>query len=547
MFFKINPVFKYFAFTAFLLFSVQLFAAEKKEENWIIAVSEFEFKNPPASYALYQRIVPQMFLTYLNANAKRLEPLEEKRARAVAEAASNRLKLIKERAKLINDKDNLFFSIENEKSKAKKIKNIEKQIKRKEKEIEKAYIDVRIAEHKFYPRENAKTVSLWRNGESVYKVPESSNMQAALKRDKISALISGEIKNSSGYLIIKARLDTGLKGVKVYEFTEGGRYEDAELMVQSIAAQIYTVIQNTKEVKIYFDVTPANAKLYIDGDRIEDFSKPLSLYQGKYYVEAFADDYIAASKKIELKDKDKYKIKINLQKENTNLLAFNLHGEPNLFFKTKYYGSSPVQLKLPYESTILEFENGKAHTYVLFDKRKIPQSEFARNMIVKLNQKETKELVERQRKVMYWSLAAFYVVLPTYLILDGVYKDKKAAFADGRLEQTDKNYTSIRNMGTASSVMQGVAITAGINYFIQLIVYLVYADRAIPRTLKQDYKAGLPAYIPAVPSAGEEKIEKPDSGGTAPLEKKTGTAPAPAENSGTAEDKPSKPSAENAR
>lgn len=486
---KYKSILKFFFLTAFLLFAVQVFTEEKKEEHWSIAVSEFEFKNPPPSYEMYRRIIPQMFLTYLNANAKRLEPLEEKKARALAEAASKKLKLIKERAKLIGDKDFIFLSIETDKSKTKKIKSLEKQIKQKEKEIAAAAIDVKITEEKFYPREKAKTVSLWRDGETLYKLPETSNIAEALKREKISALISGEVINSSGYLIIKARLDTGLKGVKAYDFTEGGRYEDAESMVKSITAQIYTIIQNTKEIQVYFDINPENVKLYIDGEKIQDFSKPLPLYQGKYYVEAFADNYVSASKQIELTDKKRYKIKINLQKENTNLLAFNIQGEPNLFFRTKYYGKPPVQLKLPYESTILEFENGKAHTYVLFDKRKIPHSEFAQNMIVKLNQKETKQLIEKQRKVMYWSLAAFYVVLPTYLILDGIYKDKKAAFDSGRIPQNEKNYTHINNMGIGSSVMQGIAITAGINYFIQLIVYLVYADRSIPRTIKQDYKA----------------------------------------------------------
>ena len=74
--------------------------------------------------------------------------------------------------------------------------------------------------------------------------------------------------------------------------------------------------------------------------------------------------------------------------------------------------------------------------------------------------------------------------MPAYLIVDNVYKDKKLSFAEGRLEQTAKNAQSIKDLGIASVSMQSLAIAAGINYFVQLVVYLVFADRAIPRTPK---------------------------------------------------------------
>jgi len=174
----------------------------------------------------------------------------------------------------------------------------------------------------------------------------------------------------------------------------------------------------------------------------------------------------------------------NLKKENTALLAFNIEGKPDLFFKTRYYGTAPTQLKLPYQSTVLEFEKDKVNTYILLDKDKIPINEVAQSMVVKLNMRETKKLVERQRKVMYWSLGALYAILPAYLILNGVYSDKALAFSDGRLAQTQENAQNIRNLSVANITLQSLSIVAGINYFIQLIVYLVFSDRAIPRQPK---------------------------------------------------------------
>lgn len=470
-------------FILFSCVSLLVFSQEKNNE-WVVAVSQFKFENASAVYSSYSKTVPEMFLTYLNGKAHRIESLSEKKMRALMRASSNRLKLIKEREKLIGEKDSLFLSIDSEKNKKIKLKKLEKQIKDKEIEIEKSEIDIKIADNKFYDEKKAEDVVLWKSGETLYQYDESRDLGYALQKDGISAVVLGSLRDASGYLVMKVTFATGLKGVPSYSFTEAGRYVDAEKMVEKIASQIYTVIQNTRAIKLFFDVSPENAKIYIDGEVITDFSKPVSLHEGEYKIEAVADEYVTSTKTILLKDKNYYKLKIRLKRENSTILAFSVAGEPDVFFKTRYYGSAQEKLKMPYASTVLEFEKKGVRTYVLLDKEKIPMTETPKNMIVRLNQKETKKLVERQRRVMYWSLGAFYAVLPAYLILNSVYNDKKSSFNDGRLAQTAENEKKIRDLGVASTTMQSIAIVAGLNYFAQLITYLVFADRAIPREPK---------------------------------------------------------------
>lgn len=470
-----------------LIFFSSLFMclrAEEKKNEWVIAVSEFEFTNAKPAYASYSKMIPRMFLTELDNKAIRLESLSEKKMRALMNASSRKLKLIRERTRLIQDRDNLFFAIESEKTKSEKKEKIEKQIKEKETEIEKANIDIKVADKKFYNEGFPKSVALWRSGAELYKYEEMSDLGFVLNRDGISAIIRGSLKDASGYLIMKVTFETGLKGVPTHTFTEAGRYSDAEDMVRKIALQIFTVIQNTRSIKVFFDVTPQNAKVYIDGSMIENFSKPVSLHEGEYVVEATADEYVTSTKTILLKDKNYYKLKINLRHEDSTILSFDIKGNPDLFFKTRYYGTSPARLKLPHQTSVVEFEKNKVHTYALVDKEQVPIGEIPQNMLVKLNQKETKKLVERQRKAMYWSLAAFYVVLPAYLIVNGVYSDKKLSLESGRLSQTADNINSVKNLGVANITLQTMAIATGINYFIQLVVYLVFADRAIPREVK---------------------------------------------------------------
>ena len=465
----------------FLFFSFFMFA---DDSEWVLAISEFSFETSNTMYSSYSKIIPEMFSSYLEGKANRLESLTEKKMRALMKASSNKLKLIREREKLIQEKDSLFLSIESEKSKGTKILKLEERIKEKEAEIEKTNVDIKIADNKFYDVGSAKKVVLWQGGKTLYKRDEKSNLAYSLQKAGISAIVSGTLRDVSGYLVLKVRLETGLKDVPNYDFTEAGRYADAESMVEKIATQIYTVIQNTREIKVFFDVTPKNAKVYIDSNIIEDFSKPIILREGQYTVEASCEEYSTSTKTIVLAEKNYYKLKINLKKENTALLAFNIEGKPELFFKTRYYGTSPTQLKLPYQSTVVEFEKDKVHTYILLDKDRIPISESVQNMVVKLNMKETKKLVERQRKVMYWSLGALYTVLPVYLILNGVYNDKALAFNEGRLAQTQENAQNIKNLSVANVTLQSLSIVAGVNYFIQLIVYLVFSDRAIPRQPK---------------------------------------------------------------
>lgn len=461
-----------------------LFARDANKEEWVIAVCEFKFENPKPIYAAYSKIVPKMFLTYLSGKGRHIESVSEQKMQSMMKASSKKLKLIRERERLIKEKDNLFFAVESAKSKKNKLEKIEKQIRDKEAELEKAGLEVKIQDAKFYDEKRLKNVVLWKGGSELYQYDENRHLGFSLQKDGISAIVRGSLRDASGYLVIKVQFETGLKGVKVYEFVEAGRYSEAEELIKRISSQIYSAVQNTKEIKVFFDVSPKDAKVYIDGELVSDFSKPMLLHEGEYTVEANAEEHVSSSKVVLLKDKKYYKLKISLKRENHALLAFNIKGKPDLFFKTRYYGTGEVQLKLPYRTTVVEFENGKAHTYVLLDKDKIPISEFPQNMVVSLNQKETKKLVEKQRKVMYWSLGVFYAMLPAYLIVDSVYKDKKQSFAEGRLEHSAKNEKNIKDLATASLSMQSLAIASGINYFIQLVIYLVFADRAIPRVPK---------------------------------------------------------------
>ena len=302
--------------SAFFFIVSFLFSQNNEDENsdWTIAVSEFKTEGLPSSYQSYKTIVPEMFLIYMDTGAKRIVTFEEKKMRAIMEASNKKLRLIKERAKLIKDRDELFLSVEDKKIKDEKEKKLTKEILKKEKDIHAADIDIKIEDNRFFSSSQPKNINLWKYGESLYKLSENADIGESLKKENISALIYGSVKDIAGYMVITAYLDMGIPGMKVHEFSGAGRYDDVEKVVEMMVRQIYTIIQNTKEVKVFFDVNPKNAKVYIDGEPIRDFSKPIMLREGFYQIGASAQDYVEETKKLELKNKAAYTLKINLKK-----------------------------------------------------------------------------------------------------------------------------------------------------------------------------------------------------------------------------------------
>ena len=479
--------------SAFFFIVSFLFSQNNEDENsdWTIAISEFKTEGLPSSYQSYKTIVPEMFLIYMDTGAKRIVPFEEKKMRAIMEASNKKLRLIKERAKLIKDRDELFLSVEDKKIKDEKEKKLTEEILKKEKSIYEADIDIKIEETRFFTSSHPKNINLWKYGESLYIIPENSNLGENLKKENISAIIYGSVKDISGYMVITAYLDTGLPGMKVYEFSGAGRYDDVETVVETIARQIYTIIQNTKEVKIFFDVSPKNAKVYIDSKLINDFSKPVILREGVYQISASAENYVEETKKIELKDKDSYILKINLKQAETLKIGFNLKSaSPNLFFKSQYSIRIPGIITIPKMKSIFEFEEKGIRTFGVFEPS---NNNFSRqniqNMIIKLNKKNVKDSIETQRKILYWSLGALYISLPITMILKSKVDDQVYAFKNKKLPYTQSEVDRINKLGMTQNVLQGITIALGVNYFIQLIIYLVKADRALPRKIKPNYSA----------------------------------------------------------
>ncbi|MEL3905786.1 MAG: PEGA domain-containing protein [Treponema sp.] len=462
-----------------------VYAAEAKEEPvWTITAAKFTLTDVPDLYASYAEAVPGMLNLFCTEQARRLVAPEEKKARKLMELGAKKLALIKERTALIAERDGLYLAVMQESEKQKKTATVNKKIAAKEKEIEKAgkKIDTLLADTSF----TAETVpvQLWQEGKKIFEQPEHTNTAEALKPEKISAVINGSIQDLAGYMYVSAVLTTGLAGMPEYRFSEAGTYQAVESVTRSLAVQIMAAIKNTKTAKVLLSAEPADAEIYLNNERFSPDKKIMYLYEGSHQLEVLAPGYETASKMLEAKAGTNYTLKIKLKKEKTLSVGFRFT-EPaaDVFLHTQYFAGTPFQTDISAgKNTIVTFAYGDVKTYTVIRPEKfMRQGQTVYEMKTRLNKTQTKRKIERQRNILYWSLGAFYVSLPIFMILQGITADMASAALNRKLRPTPELQQKYRALFISTAVMQGITISLGINYAVQLGLYLYAAGQSIPK------------------------------------------------------------------
>ncbi|MBQ7613096.1 MAG: hypothetical protein IJU92_08545 [Spirochaetaceae bacterium] len=494
-------VFIIFFFELFLcqpyLFSPFLnLAHADTDRDWVLAFSEFSLTGVNELYTSYSTIVPQLLSYHLSSDIGYAVSVSEKKARALLALTQKKLTLISDLHKLFQDLDKLFLEPISEKEKNKKRTQLEKSIQKKKDEIEKVGFDIKIETLKVDTTKGTDTrlVKQWNSGQLFVQTDES--LASSLAKAGISALVRGNIKDVSGYAVITVTLETGLGESPEITITEAGKYEQIDDIIKSIALLLSAQLQSLPERKILFDVQPPEAHIFVNGIQIEDTSTPFIVYAPSITVFAVADGFETATKTFSFGKQNSYKLTIELRKLETIPITISTDTTSDLFIQGRAQGDIPntatesdssgatksASVELYKQKNILDFEteNG-VHTFVVFDPSLNASLD---ELSIKLNKQPIRTKIERQRSIMYWSLAAVYFSLPITFILTGIKNDRLAAYNTGRLPNTPENLQKIRSLNISSGVMIGISAGLAVNYFVQVILYLIQADASIPRTVK---------------------------------------------------------------
>ena len=467
-------------------------AAQTKEDVpvWSITAAKFTLTDVPELYASYSTEVPAMLNLFCAMPARRLVTPEEKKARKLIDYAAKKLALIRERVSLIAERDLLYLAVISKKEKMKQAAALNKKITAKEADIQKAQekIDKLLTDTSF----TAETfpVLVWKDGQQVFEMPEYANIPETLKAENISAVINGSIQDLAGYMYVSVVLTTGLPGMPEYRFSEAGPYQSVEAIVRSLAAQIMAAIKNTQPAKVLLTVEPEEAEVYLDNERLQAGEKTIYMYEGSHRLEVTASGYDSAGKTIEAQAGKSYLLTITLKKEKMISVGFRFTKPvADVFLHTQYFGGTPFQTDIPAKkNTIVSFSYRDVKTYIVLRPENFMQrgqGQTAFQLQAPLNKEKTRTLIDRRRNALYWSLGAFYVALPIFMILQGVTADMASAAADSRLRSDAGVQQKYRALFISSAVMQGVTIGLGINYAVHLGLYLRAADQSIPKEARK--------------------------------------------------------------
>lgn len=479
---------KTFMHTVFFFLSCMLYAAEPDTASvWVIAAAEFEASDIPELYNSYTKIVPEMLTFFCSEPVQRHVSIEEKKARKLLAFSEKKLSLIKERAAAAKEHDLLYLAVTSPKQKEKKAKVLAKKKAAKEQEIVKLESEIQKLLEATHITTEVLPMALWNSGTKIFKQPEHTSTAYALKNEKIDAVIKGKIEDLAGYLYISAVLTTGLPGIPEYHFSEAGAYQNIENIVQALAVKILAAARNIKPIQMRITAEPQNAEIYIGDRKVEAGKKPILVFAGIHRIEARADGYETAYKTITVAEQTNYNLTIKLKKEKTVSIGFTFADQKqDVFLHTQYFGTVPSSLEIPVQQqTLLTFLQNDIRTYLLINPKKfVKEKQSVYTLDAALNKAQTKLKIERQRKILYWSLGAFYASLPIFMILQGVTADMSSAFTSQALSPTDSAVQKYRQLFISTAVMQGITIALGINYAVQLGLYLYEADKSIPREAK---------------------------------------------------------------
>ena len=464
-----------------------LFAEEPK--SWIIAVEEFKRIDVPEVYSGHSRIIPSMLLSRLSRISSRLVLPDEAQSRVLQELEDTRIGYLVQKNDLVLSKDKLVLSNDSKATIKKKRRDIDKQIQEKDKQIQE--IDTKIELQKTTGKildESLYDLVLWKDGKELYQRKDTVSLARSLSSDSVSGLISGTIEDIGGYFLVSVNFDTGFGKTQPLLVRQAMPYDGLEEIVSRIVEQILPELTNKQRVLIKFNINPPESKLFIDNRLVIDHSQTVVLFTGEHTIQVSAQGYNAAERIATFTGRDNFTVNIDLEPAKNVIVAFDTNFQSaDLYFQTRYYGTTDLIAEIPAQTGIGEAVFGDVRTYFIYPLNSTA-SDTTRKMIIPVNRENTEQRIERQRKVLYWSLGLLYCSLPFSMISYGVATNKMQAYQDGKIEGTAANVDDINRWILVSDITKGVSITLGINFIFQLIRYLVAADQTIPKYAVENYK-----------------------------------------------------------
>ncbi len=462
-----------------------------ESESWIFSATRFEssIENDPAA-----TLLPLYIIENFSDNLYRSVSAEEQRRLAI-QAFDNDLRVLFESLqKEVFEKDALLVTQKN-------ATEYTESVREKELAIEKIRFDIQqIQEQKeklvledFEVLE--KKIELWENGNSLYEVDENKTY---FNPQNIHALISGSVEYIDDFIYVTSQLVLYPGKIIAIEIREVDSISNIQSIAQRISDSLYLSLTNKELVTIHFDIEPKEAldtaTIYINGTTYQressddEYFASVHLPSGVYEFYATSPGYEGVTVTYSFDTDDAYAVSIHLKDENPQSISYTIPGpNGNLFINTQKMISTNNADSANTEGiatinglpALGEFvsEDGISTWFFVNEASENSIPSLAQSDIFSFipNTENFEDVIEKNRKRMYNSYAALILSLPVYFIANGQYLNEYNSWATNK---SDGN--NLQAWQTARDVTMGLSIGLGINFLIQLGIYIHSANTILP-------------------------------------------------------------------
>ena len=466
------------------------FTVDEKSSNFENAASDHAYK--AAS------LLPQLILEKTLDAGMRTVPAEELCRREKKKLNEQRRALYADIGQKTAERDKLVVSEADEKKLQREIAAREKTIRLLKADAEKiTEKETSLSPSDFFPVK--EHIVLWKktNTEAYPPLKTTAPFRETLEEPKdIRGLITGSIRRLGDYMQVQVMLTLYPGAVEILHLSETDRMDNLEAFSQRFAEKIIVALRNGKEARLSFDIQPADAaqkaSVRLDGRLLHSLSSVL-IADGIHELYAEAEGFEAASFVYDFSGKSDFYVRVRFQKRNeTPIRVVPKAGGPyTLFFNglaavpqenkghTFTVNGFPVLAEAVEGDTVRRFilERG------VQKKGALPENpaEYIAEYTLPAPGASLASSIEKKRRIMYNSYAALILSLPAAFILVGKQVDEYNSRVLGRNGGDD-----LQNWQIAAYAASGVSIGLGINFLVQLGLYLHSVNSVLPERIKAD-------------------------------------------------------------
>ena len=482
-------------------------------ENWTLGATQFTVEESPftteaekSSLEIVSKQLPSLILDSLPMNLNRTVYPEEIFQRDLYKIEKDRQSLYTSLTNQIKTRDSLFLSYSGIELKS-KIDNAKKNIETSVKKIEES----KNAENELIKKFNSDkkktskiaTVTLYQNDSTKLFEYANSKSRDKINSSSIHGFITGKIVPYGNYVKVESVLTLYPEGKILATVKEVGLISEVEFIAKSIMNQFLSSIINENLVQTDILIFPheagENAVVFIEDYVLRGKSVSTKFTPGQHSVRIespgyetiyFSHNYLAGQNKtISINMKKVEEVESYFTVQGKNKSQFDLSSE--IYLNSLFLGNNPISVLISdktYIGEIVSNENQDNYSFFIlkngFNSKSLEnqKTENGKNIVaLQVDIPEAKEnlskRIDKSRKRMYWSYGGLLLSLPLYY------------FAKGNYDLCEENSSviassTVQTWKTASDITMYTSIGAGVNFLVNLILYLVDANKVVPKTVE---------------------------------------------------------------